>query len=107
LVANEIIIKNQSNIMLLLLLGVITGVLAGCLGIGGGFLIAPALLLWAGMPIETAVGTTLFIITINSIAGFSTSYTSIIAWFIIIVSVYILYNTLSSTLFYEHKLACF
>ncbi len=51
------------------------------LGVGGGFLIVPALLLWLKLPVKTAIGTTLFIIAVNCAAGFITSYTSVsIQW---------------------------
>ncbi len=41
------------------LIGVAAGVLAGLFGIGGGILIVPALVLTAGMTIQTAIGTSL------------------------------------------------
>ena len=46
-----------------------TGVVAGLLGVGGGFMIVPALILIAGLPIERAVGTSLLIIALQSTAG--------------------------------------
>jgi uncharacterized membrane protein YfcA len=45
------------------------GLLTGVVGIGGGFLIVPALVIWGGVPMATAVGTSLFVITLNCIAG--------------------------------------
>jgi uncharacterized membrane protein YfcA len=51
-------------------MGLITGVLAGLLGVGGGFLILPALVVFARIPFESAVGTTLFVIALNSLLGF-------------------------------------
>jgi uncharacterized membrane protein YfcA len=45
------------------------GVLTGFLGVGGGFLIVPALVMLVGMPIRQAVGTSLVIIAMNSLAG--------------------------------------
>ena len=45
------------------------GLLTGILGVGGGFLIVPALVMLVGLPIRQAVGTSLVIITMNSIAG--------------------------------------
>lgn len=51
--------------------GVITGLLAGAVGAGGGFLIIPALVFMAGLPMKRAVGTSLFIIAIQSLAGFA------------------------------------
>ena len=50
-------------------LGFLTGLLTGMLGVGGGFLIVPALSLFGGLPIEKAVGTSLFIISLQSLAG--------------------------------------
>jgi len=50
--------------------GVAVGVLTGALGAGGGFLITPALVLLAKLPIRTAVGTSLLIVSINSLTGF-------------------------------------
>ncbi len=50
--------------------GVLIGFLAGLVGVGGGFLIIPALVLMAKIPMKKAVGTTLVIIAFNSILGF-------------------------------------
>lgn len=52
-----------------LVLGVIVGALTGFIGIGGGFLIVPALVLLAGLDIKTAIGTSLAVIAFNSAAG--------------------------------------
>lgn len=46
------------------------GSLTGFVGAGGGFLIVPALHLLLGLPMRIAVGTSLFVIFINSIVGF-------------------------------------
>jgi uncharacterized protein len=45
------------------------GLLTGLVGVGGGFLIVPALVLWAGVAMATAVGTSLFVITLNCAMG--------------------------------------
>ena len=45
------------------------GLLTGFLGVGGGFLIVPALTLLARLPIHAAVGTSLLVIAANSAAG--------------------------------------
>lgn len=55
----------------LLAQGLGVGFLTGLIGAGGGFLIVPALALWAGLPMRVAVGTSLFIIVLNTLAGFS------------------------------------
>lgn len=46
------------------------GVVTGFVGVGGGFLIIPALVLVAGVAMEEAIGTSLVIIAINSVTGF-------------------------------------
>ena len=45
------------------------GLLTGFLGVGGGFLIVPALVLLVGVPMQQAVGTSLVVIAMNSLAG--------------------------------------
>ncbi len=50
--------------------GFIVGAVTGLVGVGGGFLIIPALVLLGGLSIRLAVGTSLVIITVKSIAGF-------------------------------------
>jgi len=46
------------------------GLLTGFLGVGGGFLIVPALVMLVGLSMRQAVGTSLVIIAMNSLAGF-------------------------------------
>jgi hypothetical protein len=58
------------KVLKVLLSGVGVGFLTGFLGVGGGFLIVPALVLFAGLPMPEAVGTSLFIIAMNCAAGF-------------------------------------
>lgn len=55
----------------LVLLGVTVGIVSGLLGAGGGFIIIPALIFYASMDIKTAVGSSLLIITLNSLVGFA------------------------------------
>ncbi len=50
--------------------GLLVGVVTGLVGVGGGFLIIPALVLLGGLSMHLAVGTSLVIITMNSFAGF-------------------------------------
>jgi uncharacterized protein len=50
--------------------GFVVGSLTGLVGAGGGFLIIPALVVFLGMPMKQAVGTSLFIIAIKSSVGF-------------------------------------
>lgn len=49
--------------------GITVGVLTGLVGIGGGFLIVPALVILAKTPMKQAVGTSLLVIAMNSAAG--------------------------------------
>ena len=51
--------------------GLIIGTVTGIIGAGGGFLYVPALVLWTNLPMKKAVGTSLIIITINSLIGFA------------------------------------
>jgi uncharacterized membrane protein YfcA len=53
-----------------LLAGGVVGVLTGFLGVGGGFLLMPALVKFARLPLRVATGTSLAIIACNSAAGF-------------------------------------
>jgi uncharacterized membrane protein YfcA len=46
-------------ILTLLLIGIVSGILAGLFGIGGGVVIVPALLYFARMPVQMATGTSL------------------------------------------------
>lgn len=50
--------------------GLLVGVLAGVVGVGGGFLIVPALVLLSGLSMKRAVGTSLSIVAFQSAAGF-------------------------------------
>lgn len=49
--------------------GLVVGILTGFLGVGGGFLIVPALVLYGGLGMKQAIGTSLFVIAINCGAG--------------------------------------
>ena len=59
------------NASKLLLYGVLIGLATGVLGAGGGFLLIPALVLLVGLPMKKAVGTSLLIIALNSLIGFT------------------------------------
>lgn len=51
--------------------GLVVGTLTGLVGAGGGFLIIPALILFSGMEMKTAIGTSLVIIATKSLIGFA------------------------------------
>lgn len=50
--------------------GFFLGLFMGIVGAGGGFLMVPALMLIANLPIRKAVGTSMFIVCMNSLSGF-------------------------------------
>ena len=58
------------TVTLLALEGIGVGFLTGIIGIGGGFLIVPALVLIARLPMRLAIGTSLLVITMNALSGF-------------------------------------
>ena len=58
------------NFIMILLEGAVVGMLTGLVGAGGGFLIIPALVLFAKLPMKMAVGTSLLIISAKSLLGF-------------------------------------
>ena len=58
------------NFPLIIIEGLVVGVLTGIVGAGGGFLIIPALVLLAKLPMKKAVATSLLIIAIKSLIGF-------------------------------------
>ncbi|MCT8340664.1 sulfite exporter TauE/SafE family protein [Flavobacteriaceae bacterium TK19130] len=62
--------KKKFNYPLIIVEGVVVGVLTGIVGAGGGFLIIPALVLLAGLPMKRAVATSLLIIAVKSLIGF-------------------------------------
>lgn len=65
------ITATTTNYSQLSFIGFIVGIITGFLGAGGGFLIIPALLFFANLPMKQAVGTSLLIIFINSAIGFA------------------------------------
>ncbi|WP_315818806.1 sulfite exporter TauE/SafE family protein [Paraflavitalea speifideaquila] len=70
--------QDQPRKMLpLFLQGAGVGVVTGLLGAGGGFLIIPALVLFGKLPMKTAVGSSLTIMTFSSLFGFLAPWPSI------------------------------
>jgi uncharacterized membrane protein YfcA len=61
----------ERGLLPLLASAVGVGVLTGIVGIGGGFLIVPALVLLARIPMKEAVGTSLLVIAMNTTSGFA------------------------------------
>ncbi|HMS70062.1 MAG TPA: sulfite exporter TauE/SafE family protein [Saprospiraceae bacterium] len=58
------------NYPMILLEGTFVGLLTGLIGAGGGFLIIPALVVFAHLPMKKAIATSLLIIAIKSLIGF-------------------------------------
>jgi uncharacterized membrane protein YfcA len=63
-------IKEKRNIVIIGIQTFTIGIIIGLIGAGGGFLIIPSLILFTKLPMKKAVGTSLFIIAINSLVGF-------------------------------------
>jgi hypothetical protein len=71
-------------------LGLLCGFLSGLFGVGGGFVIVPALVLFSGMPMHRAIGTSLLVIVLVSLAGVGSHYLAghtflwlVIGWFLL------------------------
>jgi len=64
----------QINFPGLFTIGLVSGILTGLFGVGGGFIIIPALVLFAHVPIRMSVGTSLLIIAFNSLSGFAIEF---------------------------------
>jgi len=60
-----------NNKLMLLQYGVLIGLVTGFLGAGGGFLLIPVLVVVFNLPMKKAVGTSLLIIALNSLIGFT------------------------------------
>ena len=56
---------------LVIAIGILVGSITGLVGAGGGFLIIPSLVLFLKLPMKTAIGTSLVIICLNTLASFT------------------------------------
>ncbi|MBE8222147.1 MAG: sulfite exporter TauE/SafE family protein [Bdellovibrionales bacterium] len=61
---------STKDILIIATEGIFVGILTGLVGVGGGFLIVPALVLLTKIPMKEAVGSSLLIISLKSFAGF-------------------------------------
>jgi len=61
---------NDHSILLIAVEGIAVGAVTGFVGVGGGFLIVPALVFLRGLRIHIAIGTSLLIIAMKSVVGF-------------------------------------
>jgi uncharacterized membrane protein YfcA len=75
----KIHVEKWPGLPLIFLMGIIVGLLTGLVGAGGGFLIVPSLVLFLHLPIKKAVGTSLLLISMNTLFSFAggLSHTSI------------------------------
>lgn len=64
-------VPKKINFLRLLRYGIVIGFITGLLGAGGGFLLIPTLVMVLGLPMKEAVGTSLLIIALNSLLGFT------------------------------------
>ncbi len=62
-------LRRETHVVRAGIAGLIVGALTGFLGVGGGFLVVPALVMFAGLTMREAVGTSLVVITVNCAAG--------------------------------------
>ena len=78
LVASISMIRKQKEVLVseshlsytkLVIQSIVVGIITGFVGVGGGFLIIPSLVLFAGLPMKKAVGTSLMVMTISSLLG--------------------------------------
>jgi uncharacterized membrane protein YfcA len=69
----------QRHFAWLLAAGVGVGLITGFVGVGGGFLFVPALVILGGLPMHRAVGTSLAVISLNSASGFVGHYVQLAA----------------------------
>jgi len=85
------------NYPLIIIEGLLVGFITGIVGAGGGFLIIPALVLLAKLPMKKAVATSLLIIAIKSLIGFIGDVENLeIDWsFLLVMGVYIIFKELS------------
>ena len=62
--------KNRKKYFYIAAEGLFVGIVTGLVGVGGGFLIVPALVLLSNLTMHQAIGTSLLIISVKSFAGF-------------------------------------
>lgn len=71
---NEVTQEAECRPLRCLSAGLAVGVLTGFIGVGGGFLLVPAMVRFAKLPMRMATGTSLAVIAFNSAAGFVSHY---------------------------------
>lgn len=66
--------KSPVRIYFVILLAIMVGFLTGFVGAGGGFIIVPVLLFFLRVPVKKSIGTSLCIIALNSLVGFTGNF---------------------------------
>lgn len=69
-------LASPARFTLIVIAGAVTGLATGLFGVGGGFLVVPALVVALRWPIQVAIGTSLLVIVINAIASLSARITT-------------------------------
>lgn len=72
-IQGEFSFQSSKSSLQVIAFGLLVGTLTAILGAGGGFLIIPALVLFLGMPMKHAIGTSMFIVAMNALNGFAGS----------------------------------
>ena len=90
--------------VLMLSVGFGVGLLTGVIGIGGGFLIVPALVILGRVPMKSAVGTSLLVIALNSASGYLGHHgREIVPWdFVVRFTVVAVFGILAGTALVRH-----
>ncbi|MFO0321980.1 MAG: sulfite exporter TauE/SafE family protein [Bacteroidota bacterium] len=77
--------KSPVGLPVIILMGVLVGLINGLLGVGGGFIIVPVIMFSMQLNFKKAIGTSLFIISLNSLIGFSINIPhQYINWFLLL-----------------------
>ena len=69
--AGSVAVRTRTSPGVVVGCGLVIGFLTGFLGVGGGFLLVPALVIVLRMPMLAAVGTSLLVIVVNSVSAFA------------------------------------
>jgi len=67
----KIQLEKWPGLPLIMITGIVVGIITGLVGAGGGFMIVPALVLFLNLPMKKAIGTSLLIITLNTLFSFA------------------------------------
>jgi len=70
-VANQLRTTKHQALWMISIEGLIVGMITGLVGVGGGFLIMPAMVILGRLPMRMAIGTSLVIIALQSLTGFA------------------------------------